>query len=185
MASEYLHREYGMRTVVCIRHPAAFVASLKRMNWRFDFNEFIAQDDLMRDKLSDRLAGYNLDDMPLVEEASLLWTCLYGVMFEYIEANEGIIGVRHEDISRRPIEEFESLYRQLDLPLSDRIKETIERHTSSGNRVSAREGRTHELRRDSARNVKLWKNKLTSNEIARIRDISGELAMSYYGEADW
>ena len=41
----------GFQVVITVRHPAAFVSSLKRLNWSFDFQDLLQQPLLMRDHL--------------------------------------------------------------------------------------------------------------------------------------
>ena len=50
-SAAWLARTFGMRVVLSVRHPAAFAASLKRLDWTFDFNQLLAQPLLMRDLL--------------------------------------------------------------------------------------------------------------------------------------
>src|SRR5699024_11082686 len=63
MSSEWLHNRFDMEVVIVIRHPAAFVASLKRLNWDFDLNELICQEELMQDHLRKLLAGIKIDNL--------------------------------------------------------------------------------------------------------------------------
>jgi hypothetical protein len=51
-AAEWLADVFGVRVVVLIRHPAAFAASLKRLNWTHPFGDFLAQPLFMRDLLA-------------------------------------------------------------------------------------------------------------------------------------
>ena len=40
-SAEWVEKEFNSDVVIIIRHPAAFVASLKVKNWEHDFNEFL------------------------------------------------------------------------------------------------------------------------------------------------
>ena len=48
-SAPWLARHFDMNVVVMIRHPAAFCSSLKKLNWKFDFNHFLVQPQLMRE----------------------------------------------------------------------------------------------------------------------------------------
>jgi hypothetical protein len=41
LSADWLAKRFDMDVVILIRHPAAFVTSLMRMHWRFDFNTFL------------------------------------------------------------------------------------------------------------------------------------------------
>src|SRR5690606_27364425 len=51
MSAEWIYKTFSTDVVIIIRHPAAFIASLKVKNWEFDFNEFLNQPDLMNSYL--------------------------------------------------------------------------------------------------------------------------------------
>ncbi|MFC1591421.1 sulfotransferase [Thermodesulfobacteriota bacterium] len=185
MASEYMHRACDMDVVVLLRHPAAFAGSIKRLNWRYNFNEFYKQKELMRDHLDEVLAGVDPFDRPIIEEAAWLWKCIYHVLFRYLERNPNMIAVRHEDLSLEPGQEFMRLYGQLQIDYTPAIQETISAYTGAANPVDPTNNEIHVLKRDSKGNIKRWKNVLTEEEIAVIKRITGDLASRYYTEEDW
>lgn len=47
LSSDWLGRNFDLEVVVLVRHPAAFAASLKRLNWRHPFEHFLKQEMLM------------------------------------------------------------------------------------------------------------------------------------------
>lgn len=49
---EWLVELFEFRTIVTIRHPAAFAGSLKVKNWTFPFSHFLNQPPLMDGPLS-------------------------------------------------------------------------------------------------------------------------------------
>ena len=50
-SAKWFAERLGCRVVIAVRHPAAFVSSLKRLNWPFEFEDLLAQPYLMRDWL--------------------------------------------------------------------------------------------------------------------------------------
>lgn len=184
LASEWMHNRFNMDVVIIIRHPAAFVGSLKRVNWRFDFNEFIRQEHLMADHL-DGLLLDNHKELSVIEEGSIIWNCLYLVMFKYLDRNPRMIGIRHEDLSTNPIKEFKRLYDKLNISFSKEIEEKIKEYTGDGNPVVPTNNEIHVLKRNSKENAKMWKQFLSEDEIKTIKDITYPLASRYYDESDW
>lgn len=51
MSAPWLYNKVDCDVIVCIRHPAAFVASIKEKDWDFDFNQLLEQEKLMKEKL--------------------------------------------------------------------------------------------------------------------------------------
>ena len=185
LSSEYLHRKFAMDVVIIIRHPAAFVSSLQRMDWRFDFSDFQAQPALMADHLDAILDGHDLRTLSEVERAAVLWACLYGTLNSFARRNPRIITVRHEDLSSDPNAEFQQIYKRLGIEYSDVCKRKIEAFTRATNPVAPVEGSVHTLMRDSRSNVHRWKSILAEEEIDRIRTLTGEISAAYYSEEDW
>lgn len=185
LASEYLHRRFDMDVVVLVRHPAAFVASLKRVDWRFDFGEFRNQSALMDDYLAPLLREANPPFDSLVREGTLLWRCFYTVLFDYMDRNPEMIALRHEDLSRSPLRVTERLYDRLDLPFSAKVRRYVDAMTGAHNPAGPRDDHVHSLRRDSRANLERWKQTLGDDEIAFVRDETAELADRFYDESDW
>ncbi|HJS19050.1 MAG TPA: sulfotransferase, partial [Anaerolineales bacterium] len=48
---DWFAKRLNCKVVVAVRHPAAFVSSLKRLNWPFDLQDLLDQPLLMRDHL--------------------------------------------------------------------------------------------------------------------------------------
>jgi hypothetical protein len=189
LSSEYLHRRFGMQVVVLVWHPAAFAASVKRaveLHWRaFDFENFRSQPALMRDYLAPRLDGHPLDGLSVVENAALQWSCLYTVLGRFIERNPAMIVVRHEDLSRDPIDTFRALFDRLAIPWSGKIELEIIAMTRPGNPGGPVDGHIHSLVRDSRENIHRWKTLLDAKEIDSVRALCQEVADRYYDASDW
>src|SRR6185295_12406151 len=89
------------KVVVTARHPAAFASSLQRLNWSFDFSDFMDQPLLMRDHLEPyrgEMSAIQMDDV--IGQAALLWKMIYSVVHKFNEMNPEWLVVRHEDLSR-------------------------------------------------------------------------------------
>jgi hypothetical protein len=180
MSSDWLANTFEMSTVVVFRHPAAFYNSLRRMGWRFDFNNFLKQDDLMRDYLSELRPLIEKPNKTFVEEASILWLCIYTVLDKYIIKNKNWIVKRHEDLSANPICDFKELYKQLDLEWTPKIEKQIRKVTGSNNLSEILDGKAHHTKRDSRGIINAWKAKVSPDEIKTIESICGKLAKKYH-----
>jgi hypothetical protein len=184
-ASEYLHRNLGMKTVVIIRHPASTVASYKRLGWRFALNDLTTQAELMQRHLEPVLGTVNVQNLTPVQEWSYLWLSIYTALDTYLAKNAKMLLVRHEDLSLTPLYYFEKLYEQLGLSFTGHIQHQIVMHTREGNPVEPPQNAAHVLRRNSALNIHRWKQILTPEEIAEVRQITEPFASRYYAANEW
>ena len=185
MSAEYLHHAFNMQVVALFRHPGAFVASLKRMDWRFGFHDFESQTELMHDHLKPLLNGHRRSGLSPAEEGVLLWNCIYATLDRFCQRNEHFIAVRHEDLSFDPLLHFERLYNVLGIDFTETCKEKIRRYTGVDNPTDPEKGETHTLARNSRENIKRWKKLLSDEEIHLIREETGAVAERYYGPEDW
>lgn len=184
-SSDWLARNFGLEVIVLVRHPAAFAASLKRLGWRHPFDHFLEQELLMREHLEPyrtEIAGKPQD---IVEQAAIIWKCLYSVLFVYLESNPGWIVTRHEDLSSDPMAGLKGLYGTLGLRWTKKVEDGVQEHTHSDNPVSAPRGVVHQMRRDSAANIWRWKEVLTEREVARVYEITRPVSGLYYPDAAW
>ena len=185
LSSEYLHRKFSMEVVIVVRHPAAFVSSLRRMNWQFDFSDFLNQPALIDDHMGPILKGHDLHALSEVEEAALLWKCIYSTLMIFAQRNPRMIAIRHEDISYEPSTRFRRLYERLGIVYTARCERKIEAYTKASNPAAPVAGRVHTLMRDSRSNVQHWKKVLTRGEIDIIRSLTRDVCDAYYSPDDW
>ena len=185
-SAEWLARRFDMRVIVMIRHPAAFVGSLKKAGWSHRFSDFTAQPLLMERlpaPLGDQIRTHAASPQPIVDQACLLWNLIHHVIGTYRASHPNWRFIRHEDLSREPEDGYRELFAWLDLPFGDDIRDAIGKFAGGDNPVET-EG-LHTIRRDSRENILSWKRRLTDAEIARVRDQTGELAATFYGDGDW
>lgn len=177
----WIYKKIDCDVIVCIRHPAAFIASLKVKDWSFPFGHFERQDTLMNNLLSPYASSINeilRNPGDIIAEGILLWNCLYSVVMKYEGKYEDQwYFVKHEDLSQDAGNEFVKIFDYLNLPLTNEVSQVIV-NTSSGNSGS-------ELHRDSRKNITSWKERLTSDEIERIKVGTQQIWTHYYTEDDW
>jgi hypothetical protein len=180
-------RRLGCRVVVIVRHPAAFVSSLKKLGWTFDFRHLLRQPALMDDRLAmfrgEMEAALRAPD-DVVRQASLLWRVVYRNVDDY-RAVPGLHVVRHEDLSLDPLREYASLYETLGLSFTNDAKRAIARLTSEDNPEEVTLAKPYSVRLDSRSNLEHWKRRLERAEIDRVRDLTFDVAPSYYSDDDW
>ena len=176
----------GCRVVVTVRHPAGFASSLKRLNWPFDFKDLLDQPLLMRDHL-EPFRG-DMERMPaddVLGQSALLWRMVYRVVHATRERFPSVIILRHEDLSRDPLTGFARAYESLGLAYTAKVQETIRNASSSENPVELSRRKVHSVKLDSRANLENWKKRLSPDEIARVRDLTEDVAQLYYADVKW
>jgi len=188
LAAPWLAREFGMQVVVMIRHPGAYAASLRRLNWTHDFSHFLDQPGLVEDLVPELRADieeFARRPPDVVDQAALLWEVVYTVVDRYRAAHPDWIYVRHEDLSISPAAGFESMCGRLGIEYSAGVARFVAETTSASNPAEAGEGVVHALHRHSAASVRTWHERLTAEEIARVRARTERTANAFYSESDW
>lgn len=181
MSAEWIHQTYHADVVVTIRHPAAFVASLKVKNWQFDFNNLLKQQDLMDNILyefENVIRFYVSHKQDIINQGILLWNIIYTVVLGYISKYaDRWLFVKHEELSIAPLRGFEQIFKYLDLPFTEKVQcEIILSTTSVDN---------EQLRRNSKANIFAWKERLNNDEINRIKEGTLPLWKEFYCKEDW
>jgi len=187
MSVEWLATEYQPHVVVLIRHPAAFASSLKRLNWPVPPDHLLCQKVLMRDVLApfqEELEGLRDRPADIIEHAILDWRIFHHVIRRYQQRHPDWHFCRHEDLSLRPMEQFEKIFQFLGLAFTDSVRQAVAEHSDTQNPREA-DGQIHQLKRNSEANIWNWQHRLTPDEIARIRQGTRDLADHFYGDADW
>lgn len=188
MSAEWLAERFGMQTVVMIRHPAAFASSLKRLSWRFDFQNWRDQPLLRRDLIGPfdgPIEEFAAREHDIVDQAILMWNVLHHVIAGYEERHPEWSFVRHEDLSEEPLKGFRELFDELDLAWDQFAEEAIVRSSTDVSRKEVPTYLHRTVRRDSRAARWTWLSRLTQEEQDRVREGTAEVAARWYGEGDW
>jgi hypothetical protein len=183
-SAEWLARTYDMDVVVMIRHPAAFASSIKRLNWRFEFRDWLAQDDLLRDHLGPwhkQMHDSWANKVDIIEHAIVMWNAMHDVIDGYRKAHPEWTFVRYEDLADAPLEGFKSLYGRTGLTWSERVAETIAGSSDASNPSEVPLWRHQSIKRSSAAAKDTWRTRLTDEEIERVTTGTAEIAARFYG----
>ncbi|MCK4951687.1 MAG: sulfotransferase [Gammaproteobacteria bacterium] len=187
-SAEWIHSRLNADVVVLIRHPAAFVSSLARLGWSFDFRDLLEQEVLIDQYLSSyvgQIEKFAHNRKPVIEQGALLWTLIHYVINEYRTRHDDWVFARHEDLSTNPAAEFKNLYSRLGLDFDKDIENQIEEMTGSRNPVEAEKDAAHGLHLDSRKSIAGWKSRLSLDEIKLIRAMTGDVADLFYNEVSW
>ena len=185
-SAEWLSDTFGADTLVIIRHPAAFVNSIKRRALRHPFGHFVAQPLLMQDLLqpfADQIDKFAAEEQPLLDQGILLWNVIHHAILEFRARRPDWIFVRLEDLAGDPVAEFEKIHARLGLTLTEDVKTAIIHSSSAPDSDSL--ARRDDVSRDSRASTVAWKKWLTGQEIDRIRENVDPIAREFYADEDW
>lgn len=180
-SSQWIHDKFAADVVVIIRHPAAFVASIKMKDWQFDFSNFNDQKNLMSIHLSDfksEIENASLNQPDIIETGILLWNSLYTIVRHFQEnRGDNWYFAKHEDLSLHPHEEFNKIFDFLKLDFTDKVADYITKSTNATVKSKTQ--------RNSADNIHTWKSRLNPEEIERIKKGTESVWTHFYSETDW
>ncbi len=174
--------------VVLVRHPAAFASSLKRLGWTFDFSNLSDQPALAKGPLADfrteidEAAAHGLD---IIDTATLLWRMFNTIAIRYGQEHTDWQILKYEDLAADPISEFQSLYAKLGLTWSESVAQSVARYTRDGKGGAVADGDKGGIVRDSNAAIWTWTDRLTSDEIGRVRSQTASVAVHFYSDDDW
>lgn len=187
-ATPWLARRFDVQVVMMIRHPAAYVSSINRLAWNYDFGYMLSQPALMRDLLGPWRAEIEARarvPAPPFEQAITLWRIMYGVVARWQDEHPEWDFVRYEDLAGAPLDGFERLYGRLGLTWDESTRALIDSFTGEGNPSERSVAERHNVKRDSKAATRSWLGRLSPEEIARVREGVGEIADRFYGPEDW
>ncbi|MDC8006295.1 sulfotransferase domain-containing protein [Aureisphaera galaxeae] len=182
LSAPWMYDNLGCDVVIVIRHPAAFIASLKVKDWQFNFDNFRRQNKLVETYMKEyatEIEAYCEEPKDIIRQGILLWNCLYNTVKQYQSQYQGTWHfVTHEDLSKEPIKEFKEIFTFLNLPWSKEVTDEIENSTQG-------KQKDDKHKRDSKKNIHTWKQRLTEDEISNIKEGTREVWKYFYSETDW
>lgn len=184
-SAPWLAETFNMQVVILIRHPIAFVSSLKVHNMQHPFSHFLAQNALLNGELQpfrEEIEEYVRNSRSVIDQAILLWRIIHYMILRYKERYSDWIFLHHEDLSINPLKQFRALYDMLDLQYSKNVEKTIQSYTNSENPGEVSPNRAGEIRRDSQANLSSWKRRLSDEETSEIRVRTAQIAQHFYGD---
>lgn len=176
-------RRYDAPVIVSVRGPHGFVSSLLRLNWRFDFNEFVAQPSLM----SGPLAAYAKEirqaaatPLPALEEACLLWRVLNGYIGTLRDADPRVHVAIYERLVADVPAGVVELFDIAQLKLTPAAHTKMQRYLRAGS--APRD--VIDPRRDPCDAAVRWKSHLSTSDTTLISRLTEPEFRQLYGDTE-
>jgi hypothetical protein len=188
-SAEWLARTFGMQVVVMIRHPAAFAGSIKRLDWRFGFRGWAAQELLLRtymEPFRDVISAYRgrESEIDIVDQAILMWNVMHHAIDQMRSRNPSWSFIRHEDLANAPEKGFHTLYDVIGLTWDERVDAAISRFSGERNPKEVGRRRRQAIRRNSAATTSTWRARLSPDEAKRVVEGTNDVARKFYSESE-
>ena len=185
-SAPWLYKTFQFQPLIVIRHPAAFVFSIIKQGWRFDFNTLIQQERLMTDWLAPyqtELRDAEGKKWSPVAEATLLWKIIHHAIASFQQQYPTWLFIKHEDVAQYPEETFHFLYDVLRLPFSHKAAKTIRAYTQSDETAQRKVSNpVNHIKRDSQALTYAWKEGLAQEDQAYILEETKTLKSKWYDD---
>lgn len=180
LLTEFLYARHGVRPVICVRHPTAFVASFLELRMPTDLPELAGQPTLIEDYFGGDPSVFDVNPDDPIADAATLWWGLNRVLLDQCSHHPDWIVVVHEDLCQAPVATFRYLFERLELPWSARVERAIRQRTAAHNKAEARHWQDHY--RNSAALFELRRSMLTTEDRQKVFDITRDVALRIYTE---
>lgn len=189
-SADWIARRFGAKVAVIIRHPAAFVASMRAAGFVMNFEAFRRQPSLMAGRLApfaDEIRAAAPHPSPSIEANTLLWRILHHHIDLLRAEHPDWIFVRHEDLSHDPMGRFPPLFAALGLPFTAEVEAGLAQFTRDRPALGRFSifGTRRRTMRSSEASTHAFRERLAPDEIATIRRLAAPLWERFYDESDW
>ena len=193
MSAAWFARRLNCQVVVSVRHPVSVVGSWRRLGWKGRLDDVLDQPLLMRDLLGPyedelRAAAGSTDP---VTKTAVLWRVTYAALGDLDVREPGLLNIqRYEDLASNPESGFRELYATCGLTWNEQAQKHINWATTGHGKGKSERTWTGVLSRtayrpmDSRSSLGSFRDRLSQEEIDRVREITDTVAARYYDAKD-
>lgn len=181
LATPYLIKHHGLKTVCLIRHPAAIHYSTEKQSWRFGVKNLLQQPELITRYGSDIPdEHWRQGREHAAASIAVLWKLMIRINAPLAKEGGRLLMITHEALCMEPQETASKIFAHLQIPFTSTIAQFVADH-AGGDRAEAINGKTHDFKRNSKAIPSAWKGKLSEEDEKVIVDIAGEEIFKVYG----
>lgn len=183
-AMESITEFFHPKVIIIVRHPAAVVWSMMRLNWGFSFQLLENKNHKIKkiaNQYQSEIKSLNKVHFreKMLERSTIFWCIIYEYFYHLLQVHPEWILVKHEELSLNPEKEFQKLFNQLGFYYSVKVKEKIKDTTNCNNPKEADTGVVHHLNRNSAQNTETFRKHLSSTQIDYILNKTEKVRKMY------
>lgn len=174
LATPWLVRHHGLRTLCIVRHPAAIHYSTEKQNWRFDIENLLRQPELInRYGFDIPKVHWELAMQHAAASIALLWKFMVRINSRLAKEDGRLKIITHESLCLEPVETACNICSHFQVPITSKLEHFVI-ESSEGNQAEATNGKIHDFLRDSRNLVNVWHDRIDKNDEAMIRNIAGD-----------
>lgn len=166
LAVKELIKQKDVFMIFIYRNPLGFYYSMKRLNWAISSDNFLKQQELIKDYPF-------IKDMPRETEIDRIineWIIVNSILLEQSLKNDNIICVAHEKIALEPEKQISKIFEWLEI--SKNINEEKIKLFTNGDHKTQK---TKDVKRDSKKEVSSWHGKISDFEVNHIKKRTNDL----------
>jgi hypothetical protein len=167
-STPWLAEHLGLRPVVLVRGPVAFVGSLKARNWTFDFRHWTGQPLLMDGPLApyrDAVEEQARRPGDIIEQGIVQWNAMYHVVDTYRRHHPDWLFPHHEQLAADPQRHIPEIYDRLGLRYGPTQQRVLTALTAG---VDGTGSSAMDVHRSSSAVPTTWRHRLDHDEVTRI-----------------
>ncbi|MCC8358454.1 sulfotransferase family protein [Salinimicrobium sediminilitoris] len=167
----YLNQKLNAKIVIIKRNPYRFIASMKRMNWFFDFN---CLPELYSKKFEDEIAAYrNSGKEDIVHNSIILWQIFECFLLDLKKDCISFYEINHETIMENPHKEVSQILAFFGEKMDSSVRKKIAFYQNQKGEKKNKKEETHNMLRTKAAVMKSWKEQLSEEDLILIREKTG------------
>lgn len=180
----HLFRRYGVKPVIVVKHPVSLAASLSRVSWYPELDEFRRDARLRADHFGGEDEFFQRSWPSRLLESMGHWRATYKMLLDQAEANPSWTVVVHEELSADPEREFQQLFQRCDLDWTPSVAHKVMRLTGSAS-PAERTGRVQDFKRDSSKIFEHRRKSVPRELRGQIFEIVEDVALRLYDRASF
>ena len=189
LSAGWLHEQFGLKVICVIRHPLAFVGSLRHAGWDFDYIRDLKQQGLIHTRFmnsangrpyAEQAATCDSGSLSFIERSCLIWNLLYSAVADYREVYTDWAFPVYEELAMDPVAGIRSLCEFSRLPLSEEVDRYVLRYSMSDGALDSPDHSY--VQRDASRSLLNWRDRLSDSEASMIVDLTRPLVMKLFSE---
>jgi hypothetical protein len=178
-----LATQYGFKAVILVRHPGAFLVSLRRMSWESTVDWLSDKKEFVRAH-APYLASIDAGSS-VAYRTGLFWRALYSFAIKAAEDRpEAVRLARHEDLSLDPVVHLSPVLSHLGI---DDISPSMEfaMRSTMGDTILPPAGKLHEFERDAKSLMTSWQSEIAKDEMEELRQAAAPIVDRLYPDMPW
>jgi hypothetical protein len=163
----------GARPILLYRHPAAVLASYRRMGWCADADEIRSLPQVARGSGSQDPTARGTEESD-TDAMAYFWSTLHRVAIQDLESIPTAIVISHEELAQAGPSALRALYDHCELQWTSQVELALTGRPGDG-RARSPANRLHDFDRAPEEVAQAWRSRLSEDEIVALESATREV----------